>query len=343
MLNKIKFLLIFSLGYIISTYAQVAHKPAELADMMKNSKVSYNVGELYIDVPDDDYSNRLNETNIYREDSGDKTFIKKMVLAKEAQSEWYAGQREMEDKNYKEARKHYKNVLDIQQDYYPAKMQIAKTFEKEEDYEKAEANYKQAISKNYIDYLPHLLIAEDYRQENKMDDAINEITIASILNRNDTSILADLNEIYEDANLKYSDWVFTPQCKFFKGQKPNSIQVLSKKGWSGYATGKALWLYEPGYAASQGETAGKTSLLEEKECLLSLLASQDEHADADVPDYMVALKKAQENKLLDGFIYYEILLPQNPSLAYQLPNNVIKSIKNYVILGHGGEAPKKKK
>ncbi len=341
MLKKIIFIFILSGGYFITTQAQVVHKPAELADILKNSKITYTQGELYIDIPDKDYSNLLNVSGIYNEDSGGITIQKKVVLPKEAHTEWYAGERALNDENdYKEARKHYKNVLDIAPDYYPAKMQIAKTFEKEENYEKAEASYKQAISKNYIDYMPHWLIAEVYLKDKKIDDAINEITLAAILNRNDTLIQADLNEIYADAKLKYSDWQFTPQCKVFKGQKPNNIEVLSQKNWGGYAAGKAIWAYEPGYAESQGEKPGRPSLLEEKECLLNLLAGLTEKIDDEQDPELSNLQDAKEDKLIDGFVYYEILLPQQPSLVYQLPNNVIKGIKNYVLMAHGGVTPR---
>lgn len=341
MLKKIIFTFILAQGFLYVTTAQVVHKPAELLDIVKNSKITYTQGELYIDIPDKDFSNILNKTGIYNEDSGGITIQKKISLPKDAQSEWYAGEREFNEENdYKEARKHYKNVLDVAPDYYPAKMQIAKTFEKEENYEKAEASYKQAISKNYIDYMPHWLIAEIYLKDKKIDEAINEITIAAVLNRNDTLIQQDLNEIYADAKLKYSDWQFTPQCKVFKGQKSNNIEVLSQKNWSGYALGKAIWAYEPGYAESQGEKPGRPSLLEEKECLLNLLAGLDKHMDDEQEPELSNLQDAKEDKLIDGFAYYEILLPQNPALVYQLPNNVIKGIKNYVLMGHGGVTPR---
>ena len=343
MLKKLTLFLIIFLVYILQGQGQaVAHKPAELVKIMKDSKLSYVLDTLYVDIQDPDYSNLVNAPNIYREDSGEGFAIKKMVIAKDAEPEWNIAEKAMQDKNYKEARKHYKNVLDIQDNYYPARVQMAKTFEAEGDLDKAEASLKQAISKNYIDYLTHWQVALDYLADKKYDDAVNEITIASILNRNDTALLFDLAGIYTAAHLKYEDWDFTPQYKVFKGQKPNEIKVLSQKGWNGYAIGKAIWGFEPGYAESQGEKRGRLSVLEEKECLLSLLAGKDTMKDVEDDETVQAVADAKENKLMDGFIYYEELLPQQPSLVYQLPTNVIKGIKNYVILAHGGETPKKK-
>ncbi len=343
MLKKIAFVFISSMGLFFYDFGQVVHKPVDILDIMNRSKVKYDVGVLTKDIPDKDYSGLLNEPYMYRLDSNDQTFVRKMVIAKEAKQEWNSAESAFRDDNYKEAQVHYKNVLDIQPDYYPAKMQIAKTFEKEEEFEKAEASYKQAMSKNYIDYLPHLLLAKVYLQDSKMEEAVDEITLASILNRNDTAILAAMRDIYQSAGLKFSYWVFTPQYELINEHNSNKVEVLSRKGWDGYAAVKAIWKFEPGYAVTQGEKPGRPSLLEEKECLINVMAYQDQHFDAELPKPFDMIKKAIDNKLLDGFIYYEILLPQNPSLAYQLPNNVIKVIKNYAVMAHGGEMPKKKK
>jgi tetratricopeptide (TPR) repeat protein len=228
MLKKFTLIVILSVGFIFRSHGQaVAHKPAELLKIMKDSKLTYTIGEMYIDIPEKDYSNYVNSPDIYHEDSDGHMVVKKLVLAKEAEGEWKLAEKAfLQDKNYKEARKHYKNVTEIQPDYYPAKIQTAKTYEQEDDNEKAIMSYKQAISKNFVDYLPHWLIAEAYLRDKNYDGAIDEITLASVLNRNDTSILQDMTEIYVRANLKYDDWEFNPQYTIFKGQKQNEIKVL---------------------------------------------------------------------------------------------------------------------
>jgi tetratricopeptide (TPR) repeat protein len=339
MLKKIILIFILSLYYVLPGNAQAVHKPAELLKIMKDSKVTYVVAELYVDVNPRDYSNMyLNGTNIYHEDSDGHMAVKKLVLMKDAEAEWNAGEKSFtQDSNLIQARKHYKNVLDMQSDYYPAKVRIGQTFEKEKDFEKATMAYKQAVSKNFVDYMPHWMLAEAYYKEKNFEDAASEITLAHILDRNNSKIIERLIDMYADAKLNYDDWVFTPQVKLFKGQKENEIKVLSKEGWGGYAIGKAIWGYEPGYSESQGEKPGALSLLQEQECLLTLLAGYDE-TKIKTPDAgLVNLQKAQENKLLEGFIYYEIFLKQQPAMVYQLPNTVIKKMKNYFMLTHSGQ------
>jgi len=344
MLKKIFFTLLLLQGFILSGQGQTtAHKPADLLKVLKASKITYTVGGLSTDIPKGEGSTLVNPTNVYHEDSNGQFIAKKVKIAKGADSTWNEAERIFkEDSNYKEARKVYREVLDIDPDYYPAKIEIAKTFEIEQDYEKAEAQYKQAISKNYVDYRPHQLAAELYLKEKKYEEAVDEISMASVLNRNDTSVQADLVKIYAKTRMKYGDWSFTPQYKVEKGEKDAEINVRFKKGWYGYAIAKAIWRYEPEYAQAQGENPGSLTLLQERECIMNLIAGQDSIKERDVDPSITALMDAKDYKLTDGFIYYEILLTSNPGLVYQLPNNVIKSVRDYVVLGHGGLPPKKK-
>ena len=320
------------------------HKPDDLYKITHGSTLVYTVNKLSENVPDKDYSGLHNEANVIKIDTGGKIIMTPILVSKAADSAWYAAENAFtEDKDYAGARQFYKTVLELQPDYYPASVQIGKSFEAEQNYEKAETAYKQAIAKNFIDYQSHWLLADAYHKDARYDEAVNEITLASILNRNDTAIISDMKEIYLDAHLKFDYWVFTPQYKISKKSGSREINIMTKPDWEGYATAKAIWKYEPGYAESQGEKPGVPSILEEKECLLNLLADQDKHIDAELIKPINVIKVSQDLKLLDGFIYYEDLLPSNPALMYQLPISVIKNIKNYVVLGHGGEGPKKKK
>jgi len=345
MFKKFIFIAAFCSVCILSGSAQVIHKPADLMKIMKASKLSYKVEDMYIDMDIKDYSKVLTESNTYHEDSDGHMIVKKLVLSKDAETDWALAEKAFTvDSDFKAAKKLYKSVFDLQNDYYPAKIRLGQIYEKEGDFEKAVSSYKQAISKNYIDFISHWHLAEAYHKAKNYDEAAGEITLASILNRNNNEILERLNEIYADANITYSDWVFSPQVKIFKSQKENEIKVLCKQDWNGYAIGKAIWDYEPGYAEGQGEKPGNNSLMEEKECLLNLIAGQDtsditlRHKDPGI----AGLLKAQENKMIESFIYYEEFLRSKPSMVYELPNNVIKKMRNYVLIAHAGLSPRKK-
>jgi hypothetical protein len=43
------------------------------------------------------------------------------------------------------------------------------------------------------------------------------------------------------------------------------------------------------------------------------------------------LMEASNQKMLDQYILYEIFLPENPQVAYQLPEQTILGIKDYIL------------
>jgi hypothetical protein len=71
-------------------------------------------------------------------------------------------------------------------------------------------------------------------------------------------------------------------------------------------------------------------MTEDKECLLSLVLSNEGVNVKNDPQLSV-LREALENKHIISYIIYEILLPKMPSAAYQLPEETILEIKDYVL------------
>jgi tetratricopeptide (TPR) repeat protein len=130
--------------------------------------------------------------------------------------------------------------------------------------------YKKTIEVNYIDYLAHWLLADIYKMQGKIDSAVNEVTIAMILNRNNPRLKEFQLEIYKLAKVNQADWCFAPQVEISKVN--DQVKVAFDANWIGYAMAKALWKYEPGYKQSMGVQDSIYSSLEDKECLLVLMA-----------------------------------------------------------------------
>lgn len=102
--------------------------------------------------------------------------------------------------------------------------------------------------------------------------------------------------------------------------------------WSGYGMAKALWEFEPGYKESMGIKNNKHSTIEDRECLVALLvALENSKANIDKDNQLRILKDAVNNKYLNEYIFYEIFLPENPVIAYQLPEETILRIKDYIL------------
>jgi len=112
----------------------------------------------------------------------------------------------------------------------------------------------------------------------------------------------------------------------------NKVSIAISEKWIGYAITKAVWTFEPGYKESMGISKGQYSIIEDKECLISLLIGL-ENAKIKIKQdpQLRILKDAVDNKLLDSYILYEIILPQTPFVAFQLPKQMIKEIQDYVL------------
>jgi len=93
-----------------------------------------------------------------------------------------------------------------------------------------------------------------------------------------------------------------------------------------------LWLYEPGYSTLMGVEQGQYSTIEDKECLIALLVAQDNSkTEINNDPQLSILKEAAENKFLDEYILYEIVLPKTPFVACQLSEETILGIKDYIL------------
>jgi tetratricopeptide (TPR) repeat protein len=199
------------------------------------------------------------------------------------------------------------------------------------DYDNARLWYRKTIEKNYIDYMAHWFLADIYYKTGEIDNAVNEIVIAQILNRNNPRIKQQFTSIFESAKRKTDDWCFSPQVEIQK-LSDNKISVAFNNNWTGYALAKAIWMYEPGYRESMGVAEGQYSTVEDRECLVSLLIGlENSKAKIKKDPQLNMLKEASENKFLNEYILYEIVLPQNPFVAYQLSEEIILGIKDYVL------------
>jgi hypothetical protein len=104
------------------------------------------------------------------------------------------------------------------------------------------------------------------------------------------------------------------------------------ENWFGYGMAKALWDFEPGYRASMGVDSGQISTLEYRECLISqVIALMNKKAKIKKDPQLRVLQDAAKNNFLEEYILYEVILPENPFVAYQLPEKTILSIKDYIL------------
>jgi hypothetical protein len=311
-------------------FSQQIHSPAEILKIMSDSKLSYevNVIDKVIECPD--YSKKLNYHDSYRvkSDSGLFTYAFKpndraKPLFDKAESFFQS--------NADSALFYYKLTLEADTSLYNVMTYIGQMYESKGDIENTIRWYKTAIGKNYIDYMAHWFLADAYLKTGDSKNAVDEIVIAQILNRNNQNLKKSAANIFKRSYLSTADWYFNPQVEL-KKVSDSKISLAFNEKWIGYAMAKALWAFEPGYSTSMGVEQGQYSTTEDRECLIALLVSLD-NAKTEIKDdpQLSILKEAAENKFLDEYILYEIVLPKTPFVACQLPEETILGIKDYIL------------
>jgi len=314
----------------IHLFSQQIHSPAEILQIMSDSKLSYevNVIDKVIECPD--YSKKLNYHDSYRvkSDSGLFTYaFKPNDMAKPL----FDKAETFFQSNADSALFYYELSLKADSSLYNVMTYIGQMYERKGDVDNTIKWYKTAISKNYIDYMAHWFLADAYLKTGDSKNALDEIIIAQILNRNNQNLKKSAANIFKRSYLSTNDWYFNPQVEMKKVSE-RKISLAFNDKWIGYAMAKALWLYEPGYSKSMGVEKGIYSTIEDRECLIALLVAL-ENAKTEIKDdpQLSILKEAAENKFLDEYILYEIVLPKTPFVACQLPEETILGIKDYIL------------
>ena len=330
-MKKIKMLIVF-LSFSFYGFSQQIHSPAEIYKIMNDSKLSYDIKVLDKSIECKDLSDKLNYHNCYRVSTDSGLFTYKITVNDQAKPLFDKAESFFQTTtNADSSLVYYKMALTVDSSLYNVITYIGQIYEQKGDVENAIIWYKKAIHKNYIDYMAHWFLADAYSAKGDIKNAVDEIVIAQILNRNNPRIKKAMINIFEKAKRNTEDWCFNPQMELTK-ISDNKVSIAITDKWIGYSIAKAVWTYEPGYRESMGVSQGQYSTIEDKECLYSLLVGL-ENAKIKIkkePQLRI-LKEAAENKHLEDYIMYEIVLPQTPFVAFQLPEQSILDIKEYIL------------
>jgi tetratricopeptide (TPR) repeat protein len=318
-------------------FAQDIHTPTEIILMMTNSSTKYKVDYLKDKINCEDYSSKLNTNDYYRvEDNGNISIYKYKLKQKAAQyfdiAETFFSKEKLDS-----ALVYYKKAYDEDTSAYQALTYIGQCNGLLLNNDVAVKYYKMAIDKNYIDYMAHWFLCDIYCVEGNYEDAAKEITIAQVLNRNNPRIQKKLADVYKRARIKWNDFCFNPQVKIVDLGGADSVSLAFDEIWMMYAFTKAAWGYEKGYRESMGQKKTEYSVLEEIESLVVLFTSLKK-ADKNynnIPE-LVALEKAINAKMLNSYIYYEIMLVKYPISAYLFPREDLDRTVDYVMKVRAG-------
>jgi len=220
----------------------------------------------------------------------------------------------------------------LQQDpkLYSAMTYIAQTYGIEKNWDKAELWYKKAIDANYIDFLAHWLLADVYKIKGQKEKALQEISIAKVLNRNNPRLEAMRKEIYDLNGLNTKNWTFNPQVRISRDSVTENVNMVSDSIWMYYAFVQAAWMYEPVYREKAKKVQNELDQMY-RECLMGLLPYMNNKNLKDSVEVLKRLDKVLDADKLSEFVLYEIILLDNPAVAFNLEKKQIEYLKDYLI------------
>ena len=325
MKNKI---LVWLCVFVSLSFAEVENPLKTAMDLVNESKTLYSLKIVDKPFPVPDRSQLINFP-VYREKKGDSYDVKAIKATGEAKKLLDKAENYFGSHQYAKARDAY--TLALQQDtkLYSAMTYIAQTYGIEKNWDKAELWYKKAIEANYIDFLAHWMLADVYKVKGQKEKALEEISIAKVLNRNNPRLEALRKEIYGLNGLNIKNWTFNPQVRISRDSVTGNVNMVADSIWAIYASVQAAWLYEPKYK----ERAKKSVMPETmfRECLMGLLPFMENKSLKDSVEVLKRLDKVLTADKLEEFIFYEIILPDNPALIFYLDKKQIESLKDYVI------------
>ena len=316
---------------------QELHSPAEMSDIMNKSTIEYKVVQLGQRIPYSDRNKTLNTNAVYISRINGKKKVQTYRLDSKIKTLMIAAEKSIIKKQYKKALKKYTEAYNLDTTYYQALTFIGHMNMILRKYDLAEKYLRLAIKKNSIDYMAHWFLADIYNKTNRKRAALEEITLAQILNRNNLRIAASLRSIYSNNNLNSPTWFFHPQYQINK-VTDKAIEIKTSIDWIPYAIAKALWTYEPGYREKMIKGQHAPRAFEEYECISGVILSEEDKTKTEQqksPPSIQAMLKAYNNDFLTEYILYEIMLPQNPAYAYFFSKKQLNKVKKYILKTRG--------
>lgn len=310
------------------SFAKNENPLQEAMETLKDSKTAYSMKKLDKPISVSDRS-RLINIQVYREDKGDGYDVKAIKATGEAKKLLDKAENYFGSHQYSKARDAYTLALQEDPKLYSAITYIGQTYGIEENWDKAELWYKKAIDENYVDFLAHWLLADVYKIKGQKEKALEEISIAKVLNRNNPRLEALRKEIYGLNGMNIKNWTFNPQVRITRDSVTGNVIMEADSIWAIYASVQAAWMFEPKY-----KERAKKSIMPEtmfRECLMGLLPFMEKKSLKDSVEVLNRLDKVLTAKKLEEFIFYEIILPDNPALIFYLDKKQIESLKDYVI------------
>ncbi|MBK7259277.1 MAG: tetratricopeptide repeat protein [Ignavibacteriae bacterium] len=300
------------------------HSPAEIMKIMEDSDLMYEIGPDFIAAPAD--SPMVLSNQMYLQKTGQGLSLVMFSISEQARSVFDRAEEAFRGGKFTEAIVHYRRLLEVQPDYLHAVTLIGDAYFCMQEFDSAKANLERSIELNFVDFYAHWFLADTYARMGDVESASREATIAHVLNVNHANLQKAIRHHRKMAEHPWKEWAFTPEYTISKEGKTVSIQTSLE--WMGYAMVKAVWAYEPGYAASMLDRPRETLAIvwpEEKEAIVMLLPNKEKFQH--ISDIIDA-------GYFQEFVLYEITARRHPSVLVVLPHEQFMRVVEYVNMFH---------
>jgi hypothetical protein len=236
-------------------------------------------------------------------------------------------------KNKEELIRFYDSILIFNQKHAEMKTALAELYISENKNTEAKKLLEQAVKDNPINYKAYNLMATISEKNNEIDEAIKYQSLAHLYNRNDKKQSDRLKELFNKKGLQfYDNWSFNPE--YLVKQNRDTIVIEASDFWLTYAFYKAVWNYEKDYQIlKKGQKVKDYLFNAEMEAIVGTFmtySSIKSDLKNIIPE-MKALELALDNELVEEYVYYEILLREDPLYAAHFSEDLLKRIADYIL------------
>ena len=305
--------------------SQKLHTPPEIVEIIEDSKLIYEFTDNE-DSPASPESLTILPDNLYLKQDDSGYSLAQFSLSDKTYQLFQEAEEAFINEEFGRAIELYNQMLSIQPEISHVLTLIGDAYFRMGQYETAKGFLLQSIEKNFIDYQAHWFLSSTYRSLGDINSALQELTIAHLLNVNHMGLQGSIRNCRTILNRPWKEWNFEPQYNLSKEGDKVTIKVSEE--WLGYAMVKAVWAYEPGYAESVlGEPRGSKLILwpEEMEAVITLLAGNNK---------LEHINEIIEKGYFNEFITYEVLGKKYPVGLVLQPRENFMRIVEYVNTFH---------
>ncbi len=319
--------------FCFKIHAQYLHTPSDLENLIKKSSVEYLIdsSDTKIDLLPKTYDTLKQGWRVTKTSEG--SLIERPIIKTNKQTRKYQkkAKNRLNKLLYRESIAYYKKILEIFPDNLDVMRSIGSIYQLEKDYETAIYWYENVLDRSKHDFAAHQLLATTHQLNDSPESALYHITAAHLLNRNDSTILSQLKEIYNSQKKPFLDFNFSPIYKITH-QDSSKVTVHSQEiPWKAFGICKAFWAFEKGYQEKMIRMSyDPVEDIQTKECLLNAVIAYESVEDKEkkYPE-LKALSLAIGEDLIDQYILYEIISPSYPLNIYLLTDEEFQKLIEY--------------